>query len=143
MTRPKHPVITKPERARLDAMAKEVVMIRAGAAKVVERKGKAVRVMWWGACEWCRKVCWLQWCHVLARSVAAGLVWEPLNAWAGCYRCHRFRWHVDPDSAVAFIRRLRGLEIFRRLRYLNAKPRLSFAHHRQRLLAARMRLVAK
>lgn len=82
------------QREALDELARAVVMVKAGATPFFDAK----RTQWWGLCEWCRKdgkrePDYLSWCHIRTRNAAPLLVHHPLNAWAGCNRCHMGRQH--------------------------------------------------
>jgi hypothetical protein len=72
-----------PSKAQLDKLCREVVLTRDG----------------WK----CRK-CGApanQWCHIYSRRYLC-LRWDPLNAWAGCAKCHWW-WHDRPLDAGLWI----------------------------------------
>jgi len=78
--------ITAAQLDSLDELARECVMIRAGAALVEGTKRSYI-----GTCQkcWCvRPVCW---CHIYTRA-AKSVRWDLDNAFAWCSGCHR---HLD------------------------------------------------
>lgn len=82
------------QREALDELARAVVMVKASATPFFDAK----RTQWWGLCEWCKhdgkaSQDYLSWCHIRTRNAAPSLVHHPLNAWAGCSRCHMGRQH--------------------------------------------------
>ncbi len=96
------------QREALDELARAVVMVKAGATPFFDKRTK-----WWGLCEWCRKdgksaPDYLSWCHIRTRNAAPTLVHHPLNAWAGCSRCHMGRqhdvWGIQDDLAGIALR---------------------------------------
>lgn len=90
-----------------------VVMLRVGAALFPSgARGRS----WRGACAWCGEVRWLVCSHILAVGKVPSMRYDPDNAFALCSPCHLFRWHREPDKAVAFARMMRGDDVFEALR---------------------------
>lgn len=96
----------KIERA-LDALAREIVMLRIGAKLIKSSNGTHA---WFGFCQWCGKERWLQWCHIHPQGRYPHIRWDADNAVAMCAGCHMFKWHRDPYLAEQFITNLLGVE---------------------------------
>jgi hypothetical protein len=93
----------------MDALARAVVMVRAGAVLVPNANGSGWH--WQGACEKCRRVRDLQWCHIHSQGSTPALRWYPDNAFAACAECHVFgreSWHRDVTGAMKWLREHRG-----------------------------------
>jgi 5-methylcytosine-specific restriction endonuclease McrA len=134
--------ITESQRRELNDLAKEICMLRAGAARVEEQKGRRLEVRWYGNCLWCGFEGWLQWSHIEPVGEHPRLRWDPDNALALCKRCHLFRWHKHPRQAEALAVRILGAR--RRLALaLRAQcpPRPQYFTTRMHLIAERDRIL--
>lgn len=108
--------LSRRERLHLDALARAVVMLRAGAVLVAREGGRGWA--WWGRCERCQRERFLQWCHVHSVGSAPALRWEPDNAFAACAECHVFgrdAWHRNVSEAMAWLTEKRGSVVVERL----------------------------
>jgi 5-methylcytosine-specific restriction endonuclease McrA len=88
--------LTAFERGELDAMHREVVMLRAGAYLFPEGG-------WMGACAKCGKTRWLQVSHIEPKGRVPSLRWDADNAIALCAPCHLFWWHKWPREAEEWV----------------------------------------
>ena len=70
----------------LDDLARTVCMVRVDAAIYIDEGRNEKR--WWGTCEHCQKVGWLQWSHMFTRG-AFSVRWDLDNFFAWCAGCHR------------------------------------------------------
>lgn len=86
-------------RDTLDDLAKDCVMMRAGAALFEDVPG---RKSWFGTCQRCNTPHWLCWCHVFTRA-CYGTRWDLDNAFAWCKGCHRTmdqHWETKRDYTL-------------------------------------------
>jgi hypothetical protein len=67
----------------LDDLCRTVVMVRAGASLFTDEGRK----QWWGKCEKCSKLGWLQWSHYYSRAIHA-VRWDLDNSCAMDKGCH-------------------------------------------------------
>lgn len=103
-SRPKSTFSPK-ERYQLDMLARHLVMLRANASVIENKKGSP---SYHGKCQWCQNKRWLQWSHIHPRGKYPWLRWDPDNAVALCSGCHLFKWHRDPYAAERWIRTFLG-----------------------------------
>jgi 5-methylcytosine-specific restriction endonuclease McrA len=94
------------EKAELDAMHREAVMLRANASLFTDEGKK----QWLGECEKCRKLRWLQVSHIEPKGRVPHLRWDVENAVALCVGCHLFWWHKHPREAEEWITAHLGAE---------------------------------
>jgi hypothetical protein len=69
------------------------------------------KIGWYGPCEHCGRWRWLAVCHIEPQGEYPRMKYDPLNAWAGCYRCHIHWWHKNPGEAEKWIRAKMGGEM--------------------------------
>lgn len=123
------------------------VMLRANAAVFVEKVGKRTVERWWGACEHCHAVGWLQVSHIEPKGQYPHLRYDPENARALCWRCHMHWWHKNPREASEWIRQVMG-ETARDRLALRARarcsgPRPGYVALRLLLLSERGKMLAQ
>jgi hypothetical protein len=73
----------------LDAMARKLVMLRAGACEFELEKmdGSGFSTAWRGRCERCGAEGWLEWAHFIGRR-NYHVRWDEENAFGFCRDCH-------------------------------------------------------
>lgn len=121
--------LTSRERAHLDALTREVVMLRAGARLVVEPG----RRRWVGRCQWCKMNRPLQVSHVEPKGRCPHLQFDPDNCTALCIRCHLYRWHKGGSEPERWLVGLIGQDARDRLAWRAATRGKAADYHATRL----------
>lgn len=101
----KLPKRRQPTIKELDDLLRWALMLRQGAALVME--GKRPRG-WWGICQKCGKEKWLTVSHIEPKGTFQHLRHDLRNVVALCGFCHIHWWHKNPREAEQWITALLG-----------------------------------
>lgn len=90
--------MTRGQRLELRDLHRQVVMVRAGAVRMEHETGTGSG--WYGRCERCSSMRWLQCAHIESVGRAKHMEYDVDNALALCVGCHLFWWHRATPAEV-------------------------------------------
>jgi hypothetical protein len=103
--------LSRSQQEELKILHRTCIMLRANAYKVDDSG-------WWGACERCGKMGWLQTCHIMPQGAFPHMKYDESNAFAACWNCHLgpHGWHKNPLASKEWIERKVGAAMLETLK---------------------------